>query len=183
MTEEQFYQTFWHWSPEKNWPPNSTTHIKDIKPSDKLNLTITQTSFPASLQKELVSVWCEKLPQLQEVKYLWFTSRVNQEMFDAACEMQSLEGLYIKWSVIKDIGKIANLKNIKRLHIGSSTKIEDVNPLADLVNLQVLELINLQRIQDYSVIGNLTELRELAITGDVWAPKHLKLNLYDRLEL
>jgi Leucine-rich repeat (LRR) protein len=175
MEETALFKTFWHWSPETNWPPASITHIKDLRSFDRLNLTITQTDLPANQQKKLVNMWCELIPKLTEVKYLWFTSRVSQDIFDAACELKNLQGLFIKWSGIKSIDKITKLTNVRRLHIGSSTQIESIEPLTSLKNLQVLALINLQKIQDYSVLASLIDLRELTITGDVWAPKVLKI--------
>ncbi|WP_293726391.1 hypothetical protein, partial [Thiolapillus sp.] len=41
-------------------------------------------------QRKLVESWCEALPGLDKVEFLWLSSRVNQPLFDAACQMKSL---------------------------------------------------------------------------------------------
>lgn len=158
----------------KNSPPDSTTLLSDYSPSDKLNLSITQLNLTPYQQNKLIDSWCKKLPELENLKFLWFCSRVNQRMFDAACNISTLEGLSIKWSGIKDISKLVNLKSLKYLYIGSSTQIESISPLKDMKNLESLYLVNLKKITDFSIVQYLQELTELGIDGSMWTTQKIE---------
>jgi hypothetical protein len=101
LTEKQIIEGFWYGDPASNWPPEPVTNIEDNSPGERLNLNITQLDVNDYQQRKIVDQWCRELPGLREVKYLWFSSRVSQKMFEAACRMPNLEGLNIKWSGIK----------------------------------------------------------------------------------
>lgn len=112
MTDQQIRKGFWYWDRDNNWPPESVTYFEKYRPGTKLNLNITQLNLGTSDQKKLLKIWFNELPKLTSVKYLWFCSRVNQEMFEAACDMENLEGLYIKWSGIKKIDSLIKKKTL-----------------------------------------------------------------------
>jgi len=173
MTENEIRYGFWRFDKCQKWPPNSIIQPEEFIHSDKLALFITQTSLKPSLQKKILDDWCEILPCLTEVKYLWFTSRVSQKMFDAACEMKNLEGFWIKWSGIKKIYKIEKLRNLKHLHIGSSSQIESIEVLKKLKSLVTLELEQLNKISNFSVISELTQLEGLGIDGSIWTTQKI----------
>jgi hypothetical protein len=80
----------------------------------------------------------------------------------------NLEGLWIKWSSLTEIGSIVNAVNLKFLHIGSSPRITTIEPLRRLKNLIWLELENIKRISDFSVIGYMRQLQGLQIGGSMW---------------
>ena len=173
MTEEQIRNGFWFWDRNKNWPPNSITYLDNYKACKELNLNITQLTIGSSEQKKLVRLWCNELPRLSTVKYLWFTSRVNQEMFEAACEIQNLEGLYIKWSNIKQIDSLFKLKQLRHLHIGSSSQVESIKIFREINWLTTLDLEQLNYISDFSDISGMTELKGLGIDGGMWTPQKI----------
>ena len=173
MTENEIRYGFWQLEKELNFPPKSIIQLDEYRPKENLALFITQSNLKPTLQNKLINDWCIKLPELQEVKYLWFTSRVNQKMFDAACEMKNLEGLWIKWSGIKNIDNLENLKNLKHLHIGSSGQIESIEVLKKLKSLETLELEQLNKISDFSIISELTQLEGLGIDGSIWTTQKI----------
>lgn len=173
MTENEIKYGFWHREKVPNFPPESIIQLDEYNPKENLTLFITQTNLKSTLQNKLIKDWCKKLPEMHEVKYLWFTSRVNQKMFDATCEMKNIEGLWIKWSGIKSIDNIENLKNLKHLHIGSSGQIESIEILKKLKSLETLELEQLNKISDFSIISELTHLEGLGIDGSIWTAQKI----------
>jgi hypothetical protein len=173
LSDEMIKNGFWIWNPDKDWPPKSTTHFEDYKSSERLNLVITQLRESEYKQNKLIKSWCEHLPNLKEVKYLWFHSRVNQAMFDAACKMPNLEGLYIKWSGIKNIDDLICLIKLKHLHLGSSTQIEDINIIGQMNSLVTLEIENIKKISDFKVISKLVKLEGLSIDGSMWTAQKI----------
>jgi len=88
-----------------------------VEPSDldmsstSIRLSITQLQ-DASKQRRLIHAWCDLLPTLTHVTELEFLSRVNQPLFEAACQMAQLNSLRIKWSGIKRLDSIANLTSL-----------------------------------------------------------------------
>lgn len=173
MTDKEIRNGFWYWDRENNWPPESITLFEDFNNQTKLNLNITQINVSATEQKRIFKKWSAEFPNLKGVKYLWFCSKVNQQMFDSVCEVENLEGLYIKWSGIKNIEKIVKLKNLKHLHIGSSSQLESIEILSQMKNLISLNLEQLNKISDFSPLSTLTNLQGLGIDGNMWATQKL----------
>ncbi|TLX51533.1 hypothetical protein CWC31_05150 [Pseudoalteromonas ruthenica] len=173
--------SFWYHRPTKDFPPKSVRYPSDYDGSDRINIVCTQTELKPSEQKKLVKSWCEALPDMDNVEYIWFSSRTTQELFDAVCEMKSLKGLYIKWSGIKSIDNIVKAKNLKYLHIGSSPSLAPLDPLKELPNLEWLELENIRACSDLSFSKNLTSLKGLSIAGDGNSIKYLKAKTLEPL--
>ncbi len=178
----QPWHSFWYHRPTKNFPPSNIRDPEEYDGSDRLSLVCTQTDLSATAQKKLLRSWCELLPTLTEVRYLWFNSRVNQELFDAATQMPHLEGLYIKWSGIKSIESISNLKSLQALHIGSSPSLQPLEALSSLANLQWLELENIRAAHNLSFVRKLPQLRGLGVSGDSNSLKYLKVKTLEPLE-
>ena len=173
MTDEQIKKGFWYWDMDNKWPPNSISYIENFRPVIKLNLNITQLGLKTGDQKKLLQFWCNEMPKLTTVKYLWLCSRVNQEMFEAACDMDNLEGLYIKWSGIKKIDSLLKLKNLKHLHIGSSGQVENIRVFRDINWLTTLSLEQLNNVTDFSDIAGMTNLQGLGIDGSIWTAQKI----------
>jgi len=95
------WHSYWYHRPLRNFPPTIIRYSSEYDGGDRLCLVCAQTDIPAKKQRELVCEWCDLLPSLTEVRTLWFQSKVTQELFEAACGIKKLEGLYIKWSDIK----------------------------------------------------------------------------------
>ncbi len=173
--------SFWYHRPTKDFPPKSVRYPSDYDGSDRINIICTQTDLKPSEQKKLVKSWCDALPSMDKVEYIWFSSRTTQELFDSVCEMKSLKGLYVKWSGIKSIDSIVNAKNLKYLHIGSSPSLSPLDPLNKLPNLEWLELENIRACSDLSFTKNLTSLKGLSIAGDGNSIKYLKAKTLEPL--
>jgi len=133
--------------------------------SSELSVVCTQTALTSREQSKLVDRWCEALPTFTAVKRLHFFSKVPQRLFDAACEMRELDSMFIKWSGIKQLDAVAQLQQLRSLHLGSSGQVEFLEPLPSLVDLEVLELEGLTRISDLSPLSRLVRLRSLKLAG------------------
>ena len=162
----QPWHSFWYYRPTKDFPPRVIQHLEEYDGSERLNLACTQTDLKALQQKKLVREWCEILPTMENVRFLWFSSRVSEPLFEAACEMVNLVGLYIKWSGIKSIASIPKLKNLGYLHIGSSPSLAPLDPLGEVSELEWLELENIRATRDLGFLREFTNLKGLTIGGD-----------------
>jgi hypothetical protein len=129
-------------------------------------------------QKRIVKRWCDLLCSEQlPLRFVWFVSRHSQQLFDAICHQQNLEGLWIKWGVYPDISRLANLSNLKYLHLGGGGSIPDISPLHGLKELKCLESSHLYKISDYSFLANLKNVDDLVIEGDPYsAMKRVELD-------
>lgn len=178
----QPWHSFWYYRPSKDFPPKSIQYPDEYDGSERLNLACTQTDLKASQQKKLVQEWCGLLPTLDNVRLLWFSSRVSEPLFEAACEMGNLVGLHIKWSGIKSIASIPKLKNLQYLHIGSSPSLAPLDPLGELPALEWLELENIRATRDLGFLRDFSKLKGLAIAGDSNSIKYLKAASLEPLE-
>jgi hypothetical protein len=165
----QPHHSFWQSRPARRFPPPSIQSVAEYDGSDRLSIACTQTGLPAAAQRKLVDEWCAALPTLHNVRFLWLHSKVLPRLFDAACAMRELEGLYVNWSSIVNLESLPKLRQLKYLYLGSSPGIVSIEPLARLPQLRWLELENLKRISDFSPLAALTGLVGLAITGSMWA--------------
>lgn len=181
LTEEgsenvQPWHSFWYHRPTKNFPPRSIRDPEQWEGGERLSLAVTQTDLKPAEQKKLVQRWCALLPTLKDVRFLWFQSRVSPELFEAACQLPNLEGLYVKWSGIKDFTPIAKLAGTLRyLHMGSSPSLEPLEVLSELPLLEWLELENVRAAAQLEFVSALKNLRGLGLHGDTNSLKALKV--------
>jgi hypothetical protein len=159
---------FWHYSPETT--PKPVVHPRDLQPAERLCVSTSQQGVPGHKQQALVAEWCEVLPTLDEVRLLWISSKAPQALFDAACQMPKLEGLWIKWSSIKSIARIKELTSLKYLHLGSSAQLESIDPLGERRGLQWLGLENLAKIHRLDPLASMISLQGLSLEGGMWSP-------------
>lgn len=158
---------FWYWRPERDFPPQPVTRPEEVRESERLNIACTQTGFPARQQQEIVTAWARLLPTLTNLRYLWMTSRVPQLLFEAACQVPCLEGLYIKWSGITDLKPITTAAGIRRFHLGPSARVKSIAPLGELRQLSWLGLELLSRIRHLDPISQLVGLEGLSLEGSM----------------
>jgi hypothetical protein len=163
----------WHHRPEDDFPPPSVTHPEGWTPAERLNLVCTQTDLPASRQRRLVAAWCDLLPTLEGVRYLWLNSRTPQALFDAACAMPNLEALYVKWSAVTSIERIAGT-DLRHFHLGSSSRLESIEPLTSMHALRWLGLENVKKIRDIGPLGGLGDLEGLFLEGSMWTTQRVE---------
>jgi hypothetical protein len=169
MTEKQIEHGFWFWDRENDFPPKSIQLPSEYEGQSKVNIACTQIlEITPTEQKRLVKDWIEFLPTCKDVEMLWFTTQTTQQLFDSVCKLENLIGLNIKWSNIKALENIVNLKNLKYLRIGSSSQIESIAPLNILTNLEALVIENFKKITDFSSLSALTNLKFLSIEGGMY---------------
>jgi hypothetical protein len=157
---------YWYHRPALDFPPRNVRDPADHGVNERLSLAITQTTLKPAQQKALVREWCALLPTLANVRTLWFHTKVTQEIFEAACAMPNLEGLYIKWSAISSLAPIAGLKRLAHLHLGGAPSATHIEALSQLPALVSLDVTNVRAAGDLRFLRGLTKLRELWIGGD-----------------
>ena len=142
----------------------------------QLGNSFTPQYKTAKEKKSILHQWCDFLyDNTTAFTELTFCTRIPQELFDAVCAQQNLRKLYIKWGVYPDISKIANLKKLEYLHLGSGASVGSIKPISKLKNLVALSVENFQKIDDYSPLVNLKNLESLSIEGDCFGPKYIHI--------
>jgi hypothetical protein len=154
--------------------------------ADQERLRVSFVLLPdAKARKRAVAAWCDALPRLRHVRRAWFDDRVTQPLFEAACRVPSLEGLWIKWSgaSIKSLTPLEHCPQLRHLHIGSSSQVTDLRPLAGLRDLEVLELEAFVRARDLAPLARLPKLEQLGFFGSIWTTVRIpSLRPFGRLE-
>jgi len=153
--------------------PKSIAHDSDYDGGERLRLSWDLGRLAEKEKKQAIKQWSEKLPDMHDVRWLSLWSHVAPPLFEAACRMTNLECLQIKWSNIRDISAIENLRHLRYLYVGSSTKIESIEPLSALSKLQLLEIENFKLITDFSPLNRLKSLESLAVTGSMWTRQNV----------
>lgn len=157
---------YWYHRPALDFPPRTVRDPVDYDGGERLSLSITQTTLKPGQQKALVREWCALLPKLANVHTLWFHTKVTQEIFEAACAMPNLEGLYIKWSAITSLVPIVGLKRLAHLHLGGAPSATHIEAVAQLPALVSLDITNVRAAGDLRFLQGLPKLRELWVGGD-----------------
>jgi len=166
---------FWYHRPESGFPPEPIEEPDQYDGGPHLNVVCTQLSDrSAHAQKKLVDTWCQTLPDLAGVKVLWLNSRVPQRLFDAACSVPGLEGLYVEWSAIRSLSSLERATDLRYLHIGSSAGVESIEPLGRLTGLRWLDLENFKKISRLDPLSNLTGLDGLSVEGSMWTTQRVE---------
>ena len=169
LSDRDCREGFWRHRPEEGFPPPVIRYPEQYENFATANIGCTQTNLPRSQQIKLVRKWCERLPRLEALELVWFCSRVTQELFDAACHIPNLRGLYVKWSSIKRLDALSHCRQLRFLRLGSSPAIESIEPLSKLANLVWLEIENFKRIHDLAPLAELRQLVGLTVEGSMWS--------------
>ena len=111
--------------------------------------------------KKLRNEWQKVLPKLEKLEYLYLGHRVNQEYFEAVCNIPNLKGLWIKTSQIKDFSFIGNLKELEQLNFGGSLAISNLNGIQNLTKLKYCVLDNFFGIENVNELSDLKSLEKL----------------------
>ncbi len=130
-----------------------------------LSIACTQTDLPDKKQKHLVDTWCRVLPTLRDVQWVWFYSKVPQRLFEAACQLPQLTGLYIKWSGIEDLEPLSQCARLSHLKLGSSAGVQSIDPIGRLGNLKWLQVENVKTATSLVPLSSLTALEGFGLTG------------------
>jgi hypothetical protein len=145
--------------------PRSIRRPQEYGGGAELSILCTQLDVPAKQQRLLVEEWCETLPTLKDVRTLWFQSRVPQALFEAACRLPALEGLWIKWSGITGLDALPQLGKLRYFHLGQSGGLRSLSLLAEMPRLEWLQLGGTVKATDIESLAPLSRLIGLGFTG------------------
>lgn len=147
--------------------------------SNNVFISTLAMDFPSNVKvkkrKEIDEEWKRKFPDLKHIKSLDLRHKVDQDYFEAICEMKNLETLNIWTSTISDISPIKKLKKLKALSLSNFSKLEDISPLIELRTLESLSILASFKVSNYELIGKMSWLKSLELGGDTFAPKNLML--------
>lgn len=90
------WDSFWYYRPTHDFPPRSIRYPDDYGSSERLAVACTQTDMKPGDQKRLVQSWCNVLPSLESVKFLWLTSRVPQ-LYPNIRQIESQNVQEVRW--------------------------------------------------------------------------------------
>jgi hypothetical protein len=158
---------FWYWQPANNFPPPAVTSPTEFNGGDRLNVACTQTDLGVSQENKIVTASCDSLPNLSGLKLFWFSSRVPQRLFEAACCVPNLEGLYIKWSGVDDLTHLRDASALRYFHLGQSARVTSIEALGDCHGLRSLGLELLSRIHNLGPLSKLIDLEALSLEGSM----------------
>ena len=99
------------------------------------------------------------------------THQIDQDFFEAICEMKNLEGLYIKWGKVESVKSIPKLEKLKHLYFGSNPRLKSINGISKLENLITLELENFKNCTDLNKVNKLKSLQSLNIITSIDGPR------------
>ena len=153
---------FWYPRPDLQFPPPVTARPEDHSGSESLRIDCAPAGASPAERKRQMRTWCESLPGLGGVRFLWVRSRMTAEILEAVCRMQGLVGLHANNSSISSFESLSSLPNLAALRLGVSAGLRSLEPLGRMPRLKWLELANLRRIDDFEVLGRLTHLDGLA---------------------
>jgi hypothetical protein len=144
--------------------PSPIRAVNEYAGTGVLNVACTQTGLAASQQRLLVQQWIDVLPSVPATTIV-FSSKVSQELFDAACKAPNLEALSIKWSSVKILEALSQAKTLQALFLGSSPGVSDLQPIARLRDLKYLFLENVLDPVDLAFMKELGELKEFGLSA------------------
>jgi hypothetical protein len=175
MTRKDIEIGFWRFN-DGFW--SNPLKLEDTEIYDTERLIVEVSTFnqevqnlTASKKRELRRVWAKTLPKLNNVKYLMTNHQIDQEFFEAICEMRNLEGLYINWGKVDSLSSISKLENLKHLYFGSNPRIKSIEGISRLENLVTLELENFKKCSDLNKVEKLKKLQSLKIVSSTDGPR------------
>ena len=169
--------------------PKTIQTVEKYNGEKSVSLGCTQLDeeeFPKQSQrKKILNDWINFFQNNPNaVENLHFTTRMNQQLFDAICCQKNLTELHIKWGAYPDLSNIANLQKLECLVLCAGASTKDISPLGKLTKLEALHLSTVGA-HDYSALGNLHSLKQLGIHSGM--DNYIKVNdlnfLYELKEL
>lgn len=99
------------------------------------------------------------------LSHLWFRSRVNQDLLEAAASNPTLEGLFVKWGKIISLDCLASHKNLKSIYLGSYPGFEEAEKLQSIEGLEHLFLREANGEFDLKPFTAISSLREFGTSS------------------
>lgn len=116
--------------------------------------------------KKLRAEWIKVFPKLENLKYLFLGHRVNQEYFEAICNIPNLKGLEVKVSQIKDFRSIGKLKKLENLNFCGSKGIQNLKGIEVLTELKYCKLSQFFGLETIEELSELQSLEKLNLFGN-----------------
>ena len=173
MVEE--VDSYWYHRPESDHPPRSVQvpDQLDGEGPERLFIGFGKLDLTSKQRRALVREWCRALPNVAGVRLLWIGIQAPQALFDAACRVSGLEGLWIKHSRVQSLESLPASSSLRHFHLGSSTSLESIAPLRECCRLETLRLKNIKKIRKLDPISSLRELKEFGIDGSMWTTQRI----------
>ena len=164
LTEHQLTYGYWPSRQLLGQNPDPIRHPSEYDGSDVLNLACTQIGLTARAQRELVATWCALLPTLP-VRTVLFSSKVNQELFEAAAANAALQALFLKWSSVQSIEALSRHRELTALYLGDSPSLTGLANLSGLPKLRHLFVQGVRESADLAFVSGLGHLIEFGLSG------------------
>lgn len=159
------HREFWGQAEQRALEPKAILDPTEYDGAQRLSIHCTQTDLNPRAQRKLIERWCSALPTFKDIRWLYFHSRVSQELFEATCELPHLRGLYVKWSGIRSLEPIHSIRELEYLKLGNSASIESVEPLIYMRNLKWLQVENIKAANSLEPFSALTQLEAFGFVG------------------
>lgn len=109
---------------------------------------------------------------------------ITDKTFGAVLKARRCRSLSLYNLRVNDLAGLEQLQTVRHLTIDWATKASTIEVLRKLRGLETLELNDVPKVRDISPLSDLENLTELALSGGMWKPLHLKsLKPISRLNL
>lgn len=171
LSSKDFSRGLWDYQPDAQWPPKTVAWPEEYEGGDRLSISVRAET--TTQRRRLLRAWCEALPTLREVRFLWIAGTAPQTLLEAACE-SPIEGLWMKNTSASSLSSVASAKSLRFLSCCNCTKVETLAPFAEADRLEWLELENLKRVRSLDPLAPLESLQGLSVRGAMWAKQHVE---------
>lgn len=163
-------ETTWEPSPWNRWvqageQPAAVARPEAYAGGDTLTLCSAPAGATPREQRALLQAWCEALPTLGGVRRLWLGARVPQALFDAACRLPGLQGLWMKSNQLRTLDAAAGHATLALLHLGPSPALESLDLLPRLPALRWFQVDGARKPGSLEPLRGLVALEGLGFTG------------------
>lgn len=166
LTERDQKEGLWYHRPSEGWPPPAIETPDAYDGGSRLLFYCAGKD--SRERRNRIRQWVEALPSMTNVRFLWVTGTLNQELLNGICNVPSVEGLRAKSSNVESLDAIWTVDHLRFVSIDNCTRIRSIAGVARAQNLVWLELENAKLIRDLGPIGHLTKLKGLAVRGSMW---------------
>ena len=166
LTERDQKEGFWYHRPSEGWPPAAVETPDAYEGGPRLLFSCTGKD--SRERRNRIRVWVEALPLMTNVRFLWVTGTLNQDLLKGICNMPSLEGLWAKNSNVESLDTLWAVDHLRFVSINNGARIRSIAGIGRARHLLWLELENAKLIRDLGPIAHLTKLKGLAIRGSMW---------------
>ena len=153
LSAEEIQNGYWV---ANGWPETflkPITEVSEYAGQEILSIAYARQNDTASQRKKRVKQWCDLLPRLK-IRMLNFHA-MNQELFDAATQIEGLEALCTGSGRLKTIESVVHCTTLKSLTITTCPSVTGLVFLKQLPYLIILAIENVQEAQDLRFLSSL----------------------------